>query len=430
MTAGYPLSSWINIPEDSDFSMYNIPFGIFRTHDLSPRCCTAIGEYVVDLVVLATHGYFDSIPVPVTALRDEYLNTFISLGKGITEKVRERLAELFSKDDRRLQDNTAIHPLVFYKQDVVTMLLPVRVGDYTDFYSSKEHATNVGSMFRDPENALLPNWKHLPVAYHGRASSIFASGTPLKRPQGQFKRNKDDQSPVFGPTQALDYELEVGFVIGKDSTPGEPIAIGKATDYIFGFLLFNDWSARDIQSWEYVPLGPFLSKNFMSSVSPWVVTLEALTPFQVAGPVQDVEVLPYLRFGGQANYDIELETTLRPAGGVEQSISRSNFKYMYWNIRQQLAHHTVNGCNIRIGDIMASGTISGPARENAGCLLELTRNGKEPIILGDGTTRKFLHDGDTVTMKGFAAKAGMRVGFGAVCGTVTAGMSSSQTAEL
>jgi len=415
------LTSWIDMPEDSDFSIYNIPFGVFKTSNIPPRCCTAIGSYVVDLVVLAEHGYFNPLPVSPLLFRTENLNEFISMGKDYTSRVRDRLVELFSNDNHELQDNIELHPFVFHRQDVVRMMLPMRIGNYTDFYSSKEHATHVGAMFRDPDNALLPNWKHLPVAYHGRASSIVVSGTPLIRPQGQFKKSKDDAMPTFGPTQALDYELEIGFVIGKNSTLGETIPLEKAEDYIFGFLLFNDWSARDIQSWEYVPLGPFLSKNFMSSVSPWIVTTEALAPFKTKGPVHDVEVLPYLRSEGDRNYDIELEVDLQPEGGSVECISRTNFKSMYWNVCQQLAHHTVNGCNVNIGDIMASGTISGPNRDSAGCLLELTRNGQEPLILKDGSTRKFLHDGDTVIMKGFARKEGMRVGFGVVEGKVGRG---------
>jgi fumarylacetoacetase len=273
-------------------------------------------------------------------------------------------------------------------------------------------------MFRDPSNALLPNWKHLPVAYHGRASSIVISGTPVKRPHGQFKKHKDDQIPIFAPTQALDYELEMAFIIGRNSVLGEPIPIDQAEDYIFGFVLFNDWSARDIQAWEYVPLGPFLSKNFMSSVSPWVVTTEALSFCKTKGPDQEVQVLPYLQSTGDRNYDIELSIEVQPCGGLSECISRTNFRYMYWNVCQQLAHHTVNGCNVNIGDLMASGTISGPGRDNAGCLLEQTRNGQEPITLKDGTTRKFLNDGDAVIMKGFARKEDVRVGFGSLVGRV------------
>jgi len=411
------LTSWIDIPADCDFSIYNIPFGVFKTTSVPPRCCTAIGNYVVDLVALADHGYFNSTGVSPLIFRQENLNAFIALGKENTNKLRDRLLELFSEDSQELQRERDLHPFVFYIQDQVTMMLPIRVGDYTDFYSSKEHATNVGSLFRDPNNALLPNWKHLPVAYHGRASSIVVSGTPLVRPQGQFKKNKDDAMPTFGPTQALDYELELSFVIGKNSKLGEAISIKKAEEYIFGFALFNDWSARDIQSWEYVPLGPFLGKNFMSSISPWIVTTEALYPYKTKGPEQDVPVLPYLKFEGDEGYDIELEIELQPEGGHATRVSRTNFKYVYWNVCQQLAHHTVNGCNVCIGDIMASGTISGPARDNSGCLLEQTRNGQEPVIF-NGTTRKFLLDGDTVIMKGFAVKDGKRVGFGEVKGKV------------
>ena len=417
MKASDTLTSWIPIPEESDFSLYNIPFGVFKTKEGSPRCCTAIGPYVVDLAVLAEHGYFKNIVTSARVFHNEYLNDFIGLGKEQTNKVRERLIGLFSANTTELQNHTAIHDSVFHQQEHVSMLLPVRVGDYTDFYSSKEHATNVGAMFRDPANALLPNWKHLPVAYHGRASSIVVSGTPLIRPKGQFK-GKDDAVPSFGPTRSLDYELELGFVIGKNTQLGQTLSTRQAEEYIFGFLLFNDWSARDIQSWEYVPLGPFLAKNFMSSVSPWIVTTEALAPYKVNGPVQDVAVLPYLAYQGEGNYDIHLEIELQPEEGKAQCISRSNFRYMYWNVRQQLAHHTVNGCNINVGDIMASGTISGPSRDSAGCLLEQTRNGKEPLTLADGSTRAFLQDGDTVIMKGYAVRNAARVGFGSVSGKI------------
>lgn len=413
------LSSWVNIPTDSDFSIYNIPFGVFKKDSNDARCCTAIGDYVVDLAVLCENHYFDRLEIPADIFHGRSLNFFIALGKEITNQVRERLIQLFSSDNHELQGNKGLHHQVFTRREDVSMLLPVTVGDYTDFYSSKEHASNVGAMFRDPENALLPNWKHLPVAYHGRASSIVVSGTPVLRPQGQFKKNKDDSAPVFGPTEALDFELEIAFVVGKDSRLGEPIEVNDAKDYIFGFLLFNDWSARDIQSWEYVPLGPFLAKNFSSSVSPWIVTLEALSPYAVSSPTRDISLLPYLQHHEDMNFDIELEVHVQPEKGRGEVISRTNFRHMYWNVCQQLAHHTVNGCNVRIGDLMASGTISGPERGSEGSLLELTRNGKEPITLKDGSTRKFLNDGDTVTMKGFASKDGKRVGFGEVVGSVT-----------
>lgn len=420
------LSSWMDIPGDSDFSIYNIPFGVFKPDNIPPRCCTAIGEYIVDLAVLAAQGYFSTIDVSPLVFQNECLNEFIALGKNRTNKVRQRLIDLFSRDNHELQDKTDFHTHIFYERDAATMLLPVKVGDYTDFYSSREHAANVGALFRDPNNALLPNWKHLPVAYHGRASSIAVSGTPVVRPQGQFKKNKDDAMPVFGPTRALDYELELAFVIGKNSKLGKPITVDEAEDYIFGFLLFNDWSARDIQNWEYVPLGPFLSKNFMSSVSPWIVTAEALAPFKTKGPVQDVQVLPYLQSDCDRNYDITLEVELQPEDGKAESVSRTNFKYMYWNACQQLAHHTANGCNVNVGDLMASGTISGPTRSSVGSLLELTRNGQEPITLPNGSTRSFLEDGDVVAMKGFAFKEGKRVGFGTVSGKVVGNQASGK----
>lgn len=419
-TANEVLHSWINIPHESDFTIYNIPFGVFQKNGIDSRCCTAIGDYVVDLAVLAQHHYFQGIDVSPKVFQENSLNAFIGLGKGITAKVRERLIELFSITNDELQQNKGLHREVFHLRPDITMMLPITVGDYTDFYSSKEHATNVGAMFRDPANALLPNWKHLPVAYHGRASSIVVSGTPVVRPQGQFKKNKDDLAPTFGPTRALDFELELAFVIGKNSKLGEPIAVNHAKDYIFGFILFNDWSARDIQSWEYVPLGPFLSKNFMSSVSPWLVTIEALQQYAVPAPVRDTPLLPYLQCEDDMNYDIDLEIQLQPAGGESEIISRTNFRNMYWNVCQQLAHHTVNGCNVKIGDLMASGTISGHERGSEGCMLELTRNGSEPVKLKDGSTRSFLNDGDSITMKGSALKDGRRIGFGEVSGTVIA----------
>ena len=372
----------------------------------------------MDLVALADHGYFNSTGVSPLIFRHENLNAFIALGKENTNKVRNRLIELFSEDSQELQRERDLHPFVFYKQEQVTMMLPIKVGDYTDFYSSKEHATNVGSLFRDPNNALLPNWKHLPVAYHGRASSIVVSGTPLVRPQGQFKKNKDDAIPTFGPTQALDYELELGFVIGKNSKLGEAIPLKKAEEYIFGFVLFNDWSARDIQSWEYVPLGPFLGKNFMSSMSPWIVTTEALDPYKTMGPVPDIPVLPYLKFEGDGSYDIALEIELQPEGGQPTRISQTNFKYLYWNVNQQLAHHTVNGCNVQVGDLYASGTISGPSTGSFGSMLELSWNGQKALLMPDGSERTFLADGDTVILRGHAMNKNIRIGFGECRGKV------------
>ncbi len=297
------------------------------------------------------------------------------------------------------------------------MHLPVQIGDYTDFYSSIEHATNVGIMFRDPANALLPNWKHIPVGYHGRASSIVVSGTDIVRPCGQTKADAD-ALPTFQASKQMDFELEMGFVVGKESSLGQRISTHEAEEYIFGLVLFNDWSARDIQKWEYVPLGPFLGKNFGSSMSAWVVPLEALEPFRLPTPKQEPAVLPYLEFEGWKNYDIQLEVVIKPENSEENIVSKSNFKYMYWNMAQQLAHHTVNGCNVRVGDLCASGTISGNAPDSYGSMLELAWKGTKPLQMSDGTTRTFLQDYDTVVMKGYCEKEGIKVGFGEVRGKI------------
>lgn len=396
----------VDIPENSDFSIHNIPFGIFSTKDRSPRVGVAVGEHILDLAAVAELDVFD---FNTALLEKGTLNDFISLGKEITTRVRKKIQYWLKDDDSVL----AGKPELFVKQSEAQMHMPVAVGDYTDFYSSLEHATNVGKMFRDPENALLPNWKHIPVGYHGRASSIIVSGQPIYRPKGQTKP-KDAEGPVFGPTKRLDFELEMGFVCGKESQLGDSISTKEAEDYIFGLVLFNDWSARDIQKWEYVPLGPFLAKNFASSISPWVVTLEALETFKLAGPKQEPEVLPYLQFEGNKNYDVNLEVGIQPEKGEKTTVCFSNFKHMYWNMAQQLAHHTVNGCNINIGDMMASGTISGKEEHSFGSMLELSWGGTKSIKLKDGTERKFIEDGDTVTMKGYAQKDDIRVGFGEV----------------
>jgi fumarylacetoacetase len=396
----------IDIPENSDFSIHNIPFGIFSTQDRSPRIGVAIGEHILDLAAVAELDVFD---FNTALLEKDTLNDFISLGKEITTRVRKKIQHWIKDDNSVL----AGKPELFVKQSEAQMHMPVAVGDYTDFYSSLEHATNVGKMFRDAENALLPNWKHIPVGYHGRASSIIVSGQPIHRPKGQTMPNGAD-SPVFGPTKRLDFELEMGFICGKETNLGESVSTANAEDYIFGLVLFNDWSARDIQKWEYVPLGPFLAKNFASSISPWVVTLEALEPFKLAGPKQEPEVLPYLTYEGKKNYDIYLEVGITPEQGEETTVCQSNFKHMYWNMAQQLVHHTVNGCNINIGDMMASGTISGKEENSFGSMLELSWGGTQPIQLKDGSERKFIEDGDTVTMRGFAQNGDIRVGFGEV----------------
>ena len=405
------METWLNVSNESDFSIYNLPFGIFSTNTLEKRIGIAFGDYIVDLYQASDNGLFDGIISDNEIFKLNYLNTFIALGKNITSKVRLIIQQELCNFKSVLINSPAI-----IEMTTAQMHLPVDVRDYTDFYSSIEHATNVGIMFRDPENALLPNWRHLPVGYHGRASSIVVSGTDVIRPKGQLK--PQDGPPIFGASQRLDFELELAFIIGKNSTLGQEILIDKSEEYIFGLVLFNDWSARDIQNWEYVPLGPFLGKNFASSISAWVVTLEAIDYLKVNGPVQTPEVLPYLKSEGQKNYDIELSVSLIPKNGDENIICRSNFKYMYWNMYQQIAHHTINGCNVNIGDIMASGTISGKDPGSYGSMLELTWSGKNPIVLKDTSERKFLEDGDTIVIKGHGQQDGKRVGFGEVRGKI------------
>ena len=394
----------IPIQQDSDFSIHNIPFGIFSTPETEPRVGVAIGDHILDLWAVGQLGLFD---FDTEVFRQPVLNDFIALGKAVTTKVRTDIQTWLQDDQSRI----ANRPALFELQSKAKMHLPVRIGDYTDFYSSIEHATNVGKMFRDPENALLPNWRHIPVGYHGRASSIVVSGTPIKRPKGQVLA-KGAAMPVFQASSRLDFELETAFIIGKDSKLGSSITTGEAEDYIFGKVLFNDWSARDIQKWEYVPLGPFLGKNFASSISPWVVTMEALELFRVQGPKQEPTVLPYLEYEGPKNYDIHLEVDIQPTDSTQETICRSNFKYMYWNMAQQLAHHTINGCNVKIGDMMGSGTISGKSEDSYGSMLELSWGGAKPIILQDGSARTFLEDGDSVIMRGYARRGEVRVGFG------------------
>ena len=397
----------INVANDSDFSIYNIPFGIFSTEGTQPRAGVAIGDSIIDLHALGKLKVWD---FDISVLETTCLNDFISLGKGVTSKVRSDIQAWLKEASSPLGLNKDI---LFVKQSNATMHMPVKIGDYTDFYSSIEHATNVGIMFRDLANALMPNWKHLPVGYHGRASSIIVSGQNIHRPKGQVMP-KSATSPIYRPSARLDFELEMGFIIGKDSDLGSSVATCDAKDYIFGMVLFNDWSARDIQKWEYVPLGPFLGKSFASSVSPWIVTMEALEPFKVAGPDQYPEVLPYLQCQGDQNYNVNLEVGITPNGGRETVVCRSNFQYMYWNMAQQLAHHTINGCNIKIGDLMASGTISGKDEHAYGSMLELSWAGSKEIPLNDGVLRKFLEDGDVVSMRGYAESDGARVGFGEV----------------
>ena len=408
------LTSWIPVQPDSDFPIQNIPFGIAKPEGKAPRPATRVGKTVIDLSVLSDNGYFDDLNI------DNYgvfyapvLNDFIALGKANTNAVRQRLSDLLNENNQELQGNAEVRKQALLSINEVEMMMPVEVGDYTDFYSSIEHATNIGTMIRDPKNALSPNWKHLPVGYHGRASSIVVSGTPIHRPKGQRKPPGADL-PEFGPTRLFDFELEMAFITGKGTKLGESVTTEEAEEYIFGMVLFNDLSARDIQTWEYVPLGPFLGKNFGSVVSPWIVTLEALEPFRVAGPVQESKVLPYLQFKGNRNFDIQLEVGIQPEGSEETKVCQSNYKYLYWNIAQHLAHQTVNGCNINVGDMYASGTISGPTPDSYGSMMELSWRGTKPVKLKDGSERKFIEDNDTIIMRAHAEKNKVRIGFGEV----------------
>ncbi|MHA6280196.1 fumarylacetoacetase [Salinimicrobium sp. CAU 1759] len=414
ITANDPSrKTWLEVPENSDFPIQNIPFGVFLTRDDIITIGTRIGDTAIDLGALHQLGYFEGIPLTDDIFLQDTLNDFISDGKKTWRLVRNRIAEIFDANNDKLRDNEEHRQVVLFGLDEIEMQMPVQVGDYTDFYSSKEHATNVGTMFRDPDNALLPNWLHIPVGYHGRSSSIVPSGIPIHRPKGQTKP-KDADEPVFGPSKRVDFELEMAFITTDANHLGEPIPIDEAEDYIFGLVLFNDWSARDIQTWEYVPLGPFLAKNFASSVSPWIVTLDALEPFRVESPKPEKKLLPYLQSTGKKSFDIELEVFLQPENGEETRVSKSNFKYMYWNMSQQLAHHTVNGCPVLSGDMMGSGTISGPTPDSYGSMLELSWKGEKPVKLNDGSTRTFIEDNDTVIMRGHCKKENYRIGFGEV----------------
>ena len=398
----------IQINKDSDFPIQNLPYGIFSTKENpSPRVGTRLGDFGIDLAMLDHHGMFGK---RYGFFADASLNRFMAAGREVWREIRQRLMRLAGEEQASLI-REALIPV-----NEVQMHLPVEIGDYTDFYASREHATNVGIMFRGKENALMPNWLHLPVGYHGRASSVVLSGTDVIRPRGQVKPK--DAPLEFTASRQLDFELEMGFFVGKGNNLGEPISIASAQEHIFGMVLLNDWSARDIQAWEYQPLGPFLAKNFATSISPWVVTMDALEPFRVKGPEQDPAPLPYL--GTNSNgYDIQLEVSLQSARmDTPQIISRSNMKHLYWSIDQMLAHHTITGCNMRVGDMCGTGTISGPTEDSYGSLLELTWRGEKPIQLSSGEERKFLQDGDTLTMRGYCQGDGYRIGFGEVTGKI------------
>ena len=404
------MNTWIEVPNNTDFSIYNLPFGIFSKKGISKRVGVAIGNKVIDLLACNKLNIFTDLDIDNSVFENRFLNDFINLGKHKTNKVREILQKQLTDETSKLK----VHNDLIFSMSEVEMHMPVNIGDYTDFYSSMEHASNIGSMFRDPDNPLLPNWRHLPVGYHGRASSIIVSGVDINRPKGQIKP-VDSETPIFSSSKRIDFELEMGYIIGKNSKLGSSISTKDAEDYIFGKVLFNDWSARDIQKWEYVPLGPFLGKSFASSISPWVVTIEALKPFKVQGPVQHPEVLDYLKFDGFKNYDINLSVSILPGDSeIETVICKSNFKYMYSNMSQQIAHHTVYGCNLNTGDMMASGTISGKSKDSYGSMLELSWGGKKDILLDGGYSRTFVEDFDTIFMRGYCLKNDIRVGFGEV----------------
>jgi fumarylacetoacetase len=413
------LRSFVPVAPDSHFPIQNLPYCVFRPRASGePRVGVAIGEQVLDLAILHERGLLDVPPVGAErVLHRSSLNALLALGKQAWSQLRARISELLRHNVPTLRDDAALRSQALVAQTDVELRMPVEIGDYTDFYSSRYHATNVGSLFRDPANALPPNWLHLPIAYHGRASSVVLSGADIRRPLGQTMAD-GAQAPNFGPTRALDFELEMGYLIGTGNPLGEPIPVAAARDHVFGLVLVNDWSARDIQRWEYVPLGPFLSKNLGTTISPWVVTLEALAPFETDGPVQHPEPLAYLRTSRNLTYDVRLEVWLTPEHGQRQRICSSNLKHMYWNIAQQIAHHTITGCNLQTGDLLATGTISGPAPDSLGCLLEITQGAKQPLRLSGGGMRRFLEDGDRVTLTGWCQGDGYRVGFGEAAGSV------------
>ena len=405
------LKSWLEISRESDFPIQNLPFGIYSTKNKTKRVGVAIGNQILDLSQLLKLGYLDSLSFCEHCFSNEYLNRMMGHGKLEIRELRNRISELLNVENPELSQNKEAIAKVLDLQIESEMHLPVKIGDYTDFYSSEQHAFNVGSMFRDPDNALLPNWKHIPVAYHGRSSSIIPSGQDVIRPKGQQKLD-DNENPIFGASKLLDFELEMGFITFQGKPLGNTISTVEADEYIFGMCLFNDWSARDIQKWEYVPLGPFLAKNFASSMSCWIVTLDALEPFRTAGPIQKPKVLPYLEYNGNKHLDIELTVAIQTENGSKKVVTNSNYKHMYWNMNQQLAHHTVNGCNVNCGDMLASGTISGPEVGSFGSMLEISWKGTKPVKMPDGSERKFVQDGDSVIFNGRAKNKNFNIGFG------------------
>jgi fumarylacetoacetase len=419
ITANNPKrKSWLKVKEHSDFPIQNLPFGVFITRDDIITIGSRIGDYAIDLGAFHQLGYFEGIPLTDDIFLQDNLNDFIADGRKTWRLVRNRIAEIFDVTNGKLRDNADHKDKIIFRIDEIEMLLPIAVGDYTDFYASKEHASNIGSLFTDSEDDLLPNWLHIPIGHHGRSSSIVPSGTPIRRPYGQTKPLKGNNIPEFGPSKLLDFELEMAFITTDANVLGDRIPIEETEEYIFGLVQLNDWSARDIQAWENKPLGSFLGKNFASTISPWIVTLDALEPFRVDNPKKVNEPLPYLKQEVKASYDINLQVGIQPENEQETVVSNSNFKYMYWTMTQQLAHHTVNGCPVEAGDLMGSGTISGSTEDSYGSMLELTWKGKKPIQLKDGTTRKFINDNDTIIMRAHCKNDKVRIGFGECVGKV------------
>lgn len=412
------LKSFIFVSKDSHFPIQNLPLGVFKTKSGDHYCGVAIGEEILNLTLLEEAGLL-SLPAKVFHLEIKNLNRFIGLGRKYWRSLRKQVSVLLRDDNSKLQSKEN-RDKFFVKQSDVEMRLPVEIGDYTDFYSSIEHASNVGAMFRDPKNPLLPNWKHLPVGYHGRSSSVVVSGTPICRPNGQIMK-PDATLPEFSLCKRLDFELESAFIVGKDSNLGSSVSVDNAEEHVFGIVLMNDWSARDIQKWEYVPLGPFVSKSFATSVSPWVVSLDALEPFRALSPKQDPKPLPYLNeTQAKSSINCSLEVKLKTANGDCETICRTNMKHLYWSIAQQLAHHTITGCNVRVGDLMASGTISGSEPGSYGSLLELSWGATKPLRVGS-SKRCFLEDGDSVIISGHCLGEGYNIGFGQLVGTIKPG---------
>lgn len=409
----YTRKSWLEVSLDSDFPIQNIPFGVFLTKENVVTVGSRIGNYAIDLGALQQLNYFEGLELTDDMFMQDTLNDFISDGKKTWRLVRNRISDIFEANNPLLRDNQKHRDIIIFDLEDVEMQLPVLIGDYTDFYTSREHASNIGKMFTTNDTILPANYLHIPLAYHGRSSSIIPSGIPIHRPKGQMLPN-GETTPVFGPSRMVDFELETAFITTDANVMGENIPIMEAEDYIFGMVLMNDWSARDLQKWEYIPLGPFLANNFATSISPWIITMDALEPFRTKGPNQNPAPFPYLQIKGKNNYDIHLEVSLIPEDSEESLVTKTNTKNMYWSMIQQLTHHASNGCRINSGDLMGSGTISGSTADSYGSMLELSWGGKNPIKLKDGTERKYINDGDTVVIKGFCKKDQVRIGFGEV----------------